>query len=131
MIKPEELRIGNIVQRPEELRIKLIDGDVIYFGINCAMMRDCERLGKDWAFEGIPLTEEWLVKMGFEMYPSGVWNDHVRNFNSEDMIPFSGLGPTKLGYNLESADGMDLNIKYVHQMQNLYFALTGKELTFK
>jgi len=31
----------------------------------------------------------------------------------------------------ESADGMDLNIKYVHQLQNLYFSLTGEELEIK
>jgi hypothetical protein len=26
---------------------------------------------------------------------------------------------------------LNINIDYVHQLQNLYFALTGEELTFK
>jgi hypothetical protein len=34
------------------------------------------------------------------------------------------------GFHLVNFDDM-INIRYVHQLQNLYFALTGEELTIK
>lgn len=71
----------------------------------------------------IPLTEEWLVKFGFidcnytmdfgELtfsWASRVISTGVRNGWSCDQYP---------------------HIRYVHQVQNLYFALTGTELEIK
>ena len=54
-------------------------------------------------FRPIPLTEEWLLKFGFER----TYNSQFRYF------------------------GHYIKIKYVHELQNLYFALTGQELTIK
>tara|TARA_R110000796_G_scaffold58965_5_gene135843 strand:+ start:3162 stop:3488 length:327 start_codon:yes stop_codon:yes gene_type:complete len=64
----------------------------------------------------IPLTEEWLVKFGFE------------NAEDDGVIGFNGL------YFWDREDGYSLIIsgtpvKHVHQLQNLYFALTNEELT--
>ena len=75
-----------------------------------------------WFFKdnyfGIPLTEEWLVKFGFDKYQSNIcllnisleWDNKGRYF-------FQWYDVTYL--------------EYVHQLQNLYFALTGNELTIK
>lgn len=88
-------------------------------------------------FEPIPLTEEWLLKCGF--YEE----------NSKDRLTIQAWSPghPSQRFNIDFKDGEILlvsryqgdtgnnlfmrNIKEVHQLQNLYFALTGKELTIK
>ncbi len=68
---------------------------------------------------GIPLTEDWLVRFGLNE-PKGVHNDNFSGLISVGML-YDGcvfyIGNTEVTY-----------IKYVHQLQNLYFALTQKEL---
>jgi hypothetical protein len=69
----------------------------------------------------ILLTEEWLLKFGFEQ---------GRNEWSKDGECFEWFSD---GYYFTAGDGckIGLVIKYVHQLQNIYFALTGEELTIK
>ena len=62
----------------------------------------------------IPLTEEWLVKFGFEMkrktfYEFGIYLIGMKN-NRWYFIT-SGIA--------------EIELNHVHQLQNLYFALTG------
>ena len=89
--------------------------------------------GKENGFEPIPLTEEWLTKFGFE-------KDDVNTYIHYSL-------PSGTGIYFESGNDWnfnDANIcgdydecihvklpQYVHQLQNLYFSLTGKELTIK
>ena len=63
----------------------------------------------------IPLTEEWLIKFGFER-----WNDVYNFYHKLNGVEIEN-GNIYVGHGNE--------IKYVHQLQNLYFALTNKELT--
>jgi hypothetical protein len=73
--------------------------------------------------EPIPLTEEWLLKFGgrktiVEDYPIYFVNPFdIEFYKNESVVLISG--------------NTEVKIKYVHQLQNLYFALTGEELTFK
>jgi len=80
----------------------------------------------------IPLTEEWLVKFGFnqktyfdtdgcEYYEFK--NGSFKIYNSEYSEEFH------VDFNV--SDGCSVHVKTVHQLQNLYFALTGEELTLK
>jgi hypothetical protein len=128
MIKPEELRIGNLLKTSskslnyaEVATVRKIEPEVIFF----------EEL---WAGEypsgidGIPLTTEWLEKAGFlrtvsATYSSGEKHDY-------DVYYLNGFT-----YNcIQNAwwFGLRLNNQpvYIHQLQNLYYALTGKELEF-
>ncbi len=71
----------------------------------------------------IPLTEEWLKRFGFdenlkEFVKSGI---SIREENNNSVFWVWGF---YLGF---SHGG----IKHVHQLQNLYFALTGEELELK
>ena len=74
---------------------------------------------------GIPLTEEWLNKFGF-----GISNDNgtscIRSIGNFAIVEDCCYGA--LTY---VVDGFGIEIKTVHQLQNLYFALTGEELTIK
>lgn len=90
------------------------------FGVD---LKQVETLHKDKIlidFTPIPLTEEWLFKFGFHKYKG----DNIDFFLND----------------FETACNMELlfwkgnrikNIKYVHQLQILYFALTNEELTIK
>jgi hypothetical protein len=132
-IKATELRIGNLVQRPEKLRIDVLDGGVIYFGVNILMLCDCERYGKNWAFEPIPIAEEWLVKFGFEKksFKTKSYSIEVFFYQKVDFVVYI-LDDCR--FEVEIITGQEqFNLyrqwDFVHQLQNLYFALTGTELT--
>lgn len=66
----------------------------------------------------IPLTEDWLKRAGFENNVLNAKHNDIRWMG--DHIAVSGmLGLIK-----------PVDCKHVHQLQNLYFALTGEELQF-
>lgn len=70
----------------------------------------------------IPLTEEWLLKFGFEK--KGV-NRTRWTFWKIDLVE-----DEKGIYSFDESR-IYIDIKYVHQLQNLYFALTNEELTYE
>ena len=80
-------------------------------------------------FEPISLTEEWLLKFGFDqdkitkiiiIYETEFWD-----IKWVDGMIFM------FNYNYMPLSDSLKHIQYVHQLQNLYFALTEKELTIK
>jgi len=75
------------------------------------------------AIEPIPLTEEWLLRFGFEKELDGFYRK-----NKSGIIEFcfydNGILATTQSVCLS-------HFKYVHQLQNLYFSLTNNELTIK
>ncbi len=76
------------------------------------------------AIKPIPLTEEWLQKLGFEL--KGFYRLKVTSFLELCWKPHDNtlnLQTEKNGFTEDS------NCKYVHQLQNLYFAFTQRELT--
>src|SRR5690606_23175982 len=72
-------------------------------------------------FVAIPLTEDWLLRFGFELSGRSL---KIKNFGR---FIFTELGCSfyPAGY---LKTGLKVDMQYVHQLQNLYFALTGKEL---
>ena len=74
----------------------------------------------------IPLTVEWLLKFGFEK--SGLWTYVIELQGNLKLVYYLGEKGWSIGFKSYSDFS---NLYYVHQLQNLYFALTGKELTIK
>lgn len=78
--------------------------------------------------EPIPLTPEILEACGFvkrkEMFYKG---EYCININDRDVL----VGSRGTIFNGDPNYGVGINyeLKYLHQLQNLYFALTGEELT--
>jgi len=67
--------------------------------------------------EPIPLTEEWLVKLGFRKNGrKDGFQVYTTNMNKNEFCLDNGICVIKDG------------IKFVHSLQNLYFCLTQKEL---
>lgn len=97
-MKTNELRIGNLVEKNNEM-----------FEVDFITIRMAHN------YNPILLTEERLLNFGFEKIIS-VWY---------------GIGNFRINTSFDIEWGgkwMGIRLKYVHQLQNLYFALTGKEL---
>jgi hypothetical protein len=71
----------------------------------------------------IPLTDEWLIRMGFDKFA-----EHTPSFGHDDIYR-KGYIDIHARYNQYHFHGILIN--FVHELQNLYFALTKKELTMK
>jgi hypothetical protein len=118
-MKATELRIGNkVLYKNGIIDVIIISGISYSFGKYDVTINP----NRKWimvdikTISPIPLTEEWLLKFGFESLLSGA--GYVKN-------------RTEIGYNHNGfyIITSGLKIEYVHQLQNLYFALTGEELT--
>lgn len=107
MIDPKELRIGNYVN------LALLYSDISQEAELHAFKLVSLIKGEIIA-EPIPITEEWYINFGIQDAYLG---------NAPLCTKEKGLFTTGV---------IDLRkIKYVHQLQNLYFALTGEELSLK
>jgi hypothetical protein len=82
---------------------------------------------------GIPVTEEHLFKFGFDKLENDI-PTYFKCFGSliEDDYEYSFniYVDSEQNYFL-TVFGRKIIIKYIHQLQNLYFTLTEKELTIK
>lgn len=101
-MKTNELRIGNFTQSAGGIVFKVTSEDLQFI--------EAGSLAKP-----IPLTEEWLLKCSFKFKKLGYNNLSVSNHLLSGNFFFMIGGYAK-------------QIYYVHELQNLYFALTGKEL---
>jgi hypothetical protein len=83
----------------------------------------------------IPLTEEWLLKFGKWIKEDNLFIRRLDTINDAlrlDYINSDGeLCWEFYVYNIAGQRVGCAYIKYVHQLQNLYFALTGEELQIK
>jgi hypothetical protein len=75
-------------------------------------------------FEPIPLTEEWRLKAGFIMNDLNLGEGALIWFYKDEYY-LAGPGCPNENYAIK------VKLEFVHQLQNLFFALTGTELAFK
>ena len=83
-------------------------------------------LDKDWEYNPIPLTEDWLLKFGW-----GKSEEHELCDNSNDVLFYYDYHFKRFWIEIDVDMVYLPHIKHVHSLQNLYFALCGKELTLK
>jgi len=112
-MEAKELMIGNKIYQQFE------DGDKKEITATTRDIFDVQvnSTGK-FSYYGIPLTEEILLKCGFEKHKDGFYHingfalcyrDEEKNFYLKDVDFYT-------------------SITFLHQLQNLYFALTQTEL---
>lgn len=88
----------------------------------------------------IPLTDEWLLKFGFSFNPD--WCIYYLNVDINFRLRNDDPLPDETNFKIQHVSDDDFYlsiegftwgqpIRYAHQLQNLYFALTGEELTIK
>jgi hypothetical protein len=139
-MKANELRIGNLVDLGNRIakviEINHLTCVVVDLEETQDTIEDYERS------KSIPLTEKWLLKFGFRKNKDKRW---MRGKSRYAIFYFEyyATGEDNCMWRIEYHDTdygrneyKDCNqwgdrIKYVHQLQNLYWSLTGEELTIK
>lgn len=121
MIKASELRLGNLISHNGE-HVPVVQIERRYktiFRINDIDVD--ERIIED-TYQPILLTPEWLERCGYKKDST----DKKWYKSPHNLPPIYQWRPGSFGM-----DGLPLaakSIEYVHQLQNLYHALTGEEL---
>ena len=115
MVNANELRIGNWLEYH-------------LYGEKCVQQID--QFDFEFISEGIlrcanpiQLSKDWLIKFGFLK---------IADLNNSYVFPSQEFGYTIIGNDKGGWFMMFFNtikIEYVHQIQNIYFAITGQELT--
>lgn len=109
-MEANELRVGNLVKWAKG--VYLNDGETTEILNVISNETDF--------YEPIPITEEWLLKFGFIYIDIGeyILMDISIDFEYTDEGEFYFLLDNKVL----------CTIKYVHQLQNIYFFITNNEL---
>lgn len=118
-----ELRVKNFykIKRPEETAWQ--DSIVL---CNYYMQ---QALNNEINIKPIKLTEKWLIDFGFEKLDK---NKYVLSVTNKGVINAYLKSDIKIEIGNCNGDSFDyLKVSYVHQLQNLYHSLTGKELKVK
>ena len=122
-MKLNDLRLGNkllITDTNEVCTIISFSGKYILYDSGT---RSGQALFK--CFEPIPLTKEWFAKLGMKYYSLPTKSDnkigyYTLKYGNRFKINSSNGKYSFLNFRKE--------IKYVHELQNLYYVLTEKEL---
>lgn len=142
-MKATELRVGNLV------KAKHTNGNPnkwVVIQIKPEHIVTCSDNPK-W-FKPIPLTENIIEKIGFELYDyedigeplEGQENDFIilsykKHKNKYVYYTLDGVSPRLYQFIIcretDNNSFVLAEINYLHQLQNLYFALTGEELKIK
>jgi hypothetical protein len=121
VLKESDLRIGNFIK---VISSKKIFDSYITQAKGYDIVRIEEKSFTYWNYDPIPLDEEWLLKFGF----SEIGGCNEKDFTNGDYNIFiNSLGEVNFLFFREGDWYKKLD--YVHQLQNLYFALTQRELT--
>jgi hypothetical protein len=125
-LKPTEIRIGN---------------RVLYYSTYISVDVDIEILlkiihKKDIFYCGIPITGHWLKLYGFKETKNN-WYEKTFDNNNDDYLFVLAYNTDSFRVAIYNSDKIDYETIYpkeiecVHQLQNLYFALSGCELVLK
>lgn len=126
MIDPKELRLGNWYNRKHGKGwTPTVITEEIIGGIFSAELRYALE-----DFEPIPITYELLLQLGFIDPAKNGWGCRISVNSSDEICWYLQDGGVRYQTKL-SGFTRELNIKYIHQLQNAYYVLTGEELTVK
>jgi len=115
-MEANELRIGNWILNGLGEKFQVNAQTIGHMALGEAM------LGK---MSPIPLDESWLIRAGFIYHnPSDFYSKNWGRNGAEIVKKYPD------GWMFELGKGYLRHFEYVHQLQNLFFALTGTELQF-
>ena len=127
MIPTNELRIGNYITS-KTLRFPCmvcsIGVNPKRLGIEVVSANELTTTIRDFEAEPIPLTEEMVLKCGFgevgfydNVYHLEYFRIYLDKKSNQGLLKYE-----------DDNDTIEIEVESVHQLQNVYFALTGKEL---
>lgn len=143
-MKASELRIGNYIFDDEGILSKINGFQPYGHSIRCDENEGCELLIDLYPQDGtikkgyeidintckpIPLTEEWLIKFGFENKPdidNGTYHTTVFEKDGVALLFFMG------NFDECSINGdLEFDFTYVHTLQNFWHLFRKQELKIK
>lgn len=131
MINPRELQLGNLVTDEfyDSFKTIIAIDSINDKGVNLNIEDDGNwpelaqtSIVPEFAFDklrGIPLTEEWLVRFGFDV-----------EYTNGGFLRWQKGNFKLLDRRLPNPLPNSLPVLFVHQLQNLHFIITGHELTY-
>ena len=126
-METKELRLGNYLQldgesyHVNEIQNSLQCIELKRKNLENQKLNDYEECDLDCNdLQPIPLTEEVLLKCGFER--------HIKLGGYDGYLLNGWFITTDLCFMVLGSSVILSKLKYLHQLQNLYFALTGEEL---
>lgn len=139
MIKVDELRIGNLIfrQMPQDKEIILVeeirrsDAPLVRYYVKSFLCPAYEH-----ELSGIPLTENWMEKFGMVTLDNEIdqiiWGFEGPKGDNFCYVSDGCQQPLPIYFEYDSGTSVvRKEIKWVHELQNLHFALIGEELQIK
>lgn len=112
-MKATDFRIGNIIHWGDH-----------FTTIDINMLRDFDTYNQG-GLSGEPITEEWFLNLGFTKIESNY--EAAQTFDYTHGQCYIHMADQRI--NFRGKGSVDFSkIDYVHQLQNLFFAVTGEEL---
>jgi hypothetical protein len=130
-LKVEELRIGNYIAvdgfDPQMVALMTMYDGVyhIYHYNGVSSFHNSSPINK---CAPIPISEEWLIKLGFIKTPQ--WKDNL-TWSLEGFQYFSIDCDSMDDVCLEGYKHSFRSIRYIHELQNMVYAILGRELELK
>ena len=120
-MKAKELRIGNLIFKNNDI---YEISSLFFVDLHDGLIR--ESYNNNYDIKPIPITEEWLLKFGF--IKDMAWTYSIELINNNRLVYYLG----EKGWSIGHKNYSDFtNLIYIHEVQNLYFAITGTELKLK
>ena len=131
-MKASDLRIGNFISSYCPISVVIgidYEGvvDTAYYEHGKGVDYTSEWHSNEGSINPIPLTEEWLVKFGFHSIQTKFEKYYNEHGQMVSISQHRSWGDNKIISYSISNGGIEIN--HVHQLQNLYHALTAEELT--
>lgn len=119
-MKANELRVGNVVN--------LLGSQAIIIPNDFQKWFQNAQGWENKAIKPIPLTEDWLIRFGFVQDESNQYYWKNWGTNGVQILKYSDIYRR---FTFELGQGFNKVLDNVHQLQNLYYALTENELEIK
>ena len=124
-MEAKELRIGNYIYRPDLTGVGLRKEKILELGEKAIVTGPIKVKCDYFELSPIPLTKEWLVKFGFEKISQYFYK---KEKFSIELFVLDNINWAFRFRTTEKSSIMIASIQHVHQLQNIYFALTNEEI---
>jgi hypothetical protein len=140
MIQANELRVGNYVTS-DHFKDRDVIVKVRLIGQEQAIVEHPNGLTEPMLYQvemrAVTLTNDIIWSCGGEQYDSHENYIYIESDNNVELHIFNWKTPVGVANNVPTGayyvmmNNTMVILKYLHQLQNLYFALSGKELEIK